>query len=349
MGIYKHEKSPYWWADVNVPGHPRLRFSTRTTDRIEAQKIHDRERAKLWNTPTQVERRTLLSTFVLEWCRKEGRTSSDIQSIRKFMAHYGDRCMTVVAQDRAGIDQALRGFIHTPGTYTRYRARIRAILQLAKDAGVITDVPKLLRWEGTVKKAPNYIKDEGSLMELLRHLAQHQRPMVLFAVYTGLRQANVLGLRWERVDMQRKLLWVDASEAKARKAIQIPLNTGAMFVLEQQLGQHPVYVFTYRGRPIKEIKTAFMRACVEAGLGTLTYKPNPTNKSGRSQHYEGLRWHDLRHTFASWHAMSGTPPQVLKVLGGWSSMRMLENYAHLSPSFVAEFADNITKSRCEMK
>ena len=82
---------------------------------------------------------------------------------------------------------------------------------------------------------------------------------------------------------------------------------------------------------------------VRAGLGEERIEPNKLNKSGQSRFYKGLRWHDLRHTFASWHAQSGTPPQVIKELGGWSSMQMLERYMQLAPSFVASFANNISK------
>jgi integrase len=60
-----------------------------------------------------------------------------------------------------------------------------------------------------------------------------------------------------------------------------------------------------------------------------------------TRRYQGLRWHDLRHTFGSWHAQNGTPPQVIKALGGWASMQMVERYMHLAPSFTASFANNI--------
>ena len=43
--------------------------------------------------------------------------------------------------------------------------------------------------------------------------------------------------------------------------------------------------------------------------------------------------------------MSGTPPQVLKELGGWASMQMVERCMHLAPSFTASFANNITKDK----
>lgn len=343
MGIYRKPKSPYWWADVSVAGRPRVRFSTGTTDRIEAQKVHDRERAKLWNTPTEIERSSLLSAWVIKWCSVEGRSLSDIQSMGKFMKHYQDRLIADVVRDTAALDKAMRSFIKTPSTYTRYRARIHAVLEMARKEGAIASVPALPEWRvGRNKKPVAYLKDKNALDDLIRHLPAHQKPMVLFATFTGMRQANVLNLRWDHVDLERRIAWVDAAETKAGRAITIPLNNAAVKVLEGQLGIHETYVFTYRGRTISEIKRGFIDACVAAGLGTLTVTPDPQNKDGVSRRYKGLRWHDLRHTFASWHAMRGTPPQVIQVLGGWASMKMLENYTHLAPSFVATHAENIT-------
>jgi hypothetical protein len=54
-----------------------------------------------------------------------------------------------------------------------------------------------------------------------------------------------------------------------------------------------------------------------------------------------LRWHDLRHTWASWHRMAGTPDSALQELGGWASADMLQRYAHLAPGHVAAWAGNI--------
>lgn len=65
----------------------------------------------------------------------------------------------------------------------------------------------------------------------------------------------------------------------------------------------------------------------------------PGAKIGREWSSE-VDWHTFRHTFASWHVMSGTPLEVLQKLGGWSDMRMLMKYAHLAPEFVARYANN---------
>ena len=143
----------------------------------------------------------------------------------------------------------------------------------------------------------------------------------------------MLGLTWSRVDLERKTVWVEANEMKADKAIAIPLSKEALDVLIAQEGQHPEFVFTFRGKPIKEVKTAFQAACIRADVGRVV--------DGR---YLGFTWHGFRHTWATWHIQNGTPVEVLQKLGGWSDLRMVMNYSHHSPGYLAGFADN-TRSK----
>jgi len=55
-----------------------------------------------------------------------------------------------------------------------------------------------------------------------------------------------------------------------------------------------------------------------------------------------FRWHDLRHTWASWHVQAGTPLHVLQELGGWESVEMVRRYAHLSTTHLAEYVDRMS-------
>jgi integrase len=55
---------------------------------------------------------------------------------------------------------------------------------------------------------------------------------------------------------------------------------------------------------------------------------------------DNFRYHDLRHTWASWHVQNGTPLHVLKELGGWSDLKMVLRYAHLSSENLIGYANN---------
>ena len=57
---------------------------------------------------------------------------------------------------------------------------------------------------------------------------------------------------------------------------------------------------------------------------------------------EDFRWHDLRHTWASWHVQAGTPLHVLQELGGWESVEMVRRYAHLSTDHLAEYVERMS-------
>ncbi len=108
--------------------------------------------------------------------------------------------------------------------------------------------------------------------------------------------------------------------------IGVPLNDDAIATIKAQIGKHNARIFTYKGVPIKKAgTTAWRKALVRAGI-------------------INFRWHDLRHTWASWHVQNGTPLHILKELGGWSSFDMVQRYAHLAPEHLAEYANNSSAS-----
>jgi integrase len=155
--------------------------------------------------------------------------------------------------------------------------------------------------------------------------------MARFALATGLRQANVTGLRWADVDLERRTAWAWPHETKNRKRYSIPLNADALAVLAECQGMHDERVFVYANHTHKKPKPAVP---IAQPTGPAWYKA--VERAG----LKGLRWHDLRHTWASWHVMAGTRLEVLQQLGGWSDFKMVLRYAHLSTSYVAAFAGN---------
>jgi len=65
------------------------------------------------------------------------------------------------------------------------------------------------------------------------------------------------------------------------------------------------------------------------------------NRACKAVGSEDFHWHDLRHTWASWHVQRGTPLLVLKELGGWETIEMVQKYAHLAPSHIAAHANTV--------
>lgn len=325
MSLYKQPGSEVWWASVSVPGHPRLRRSTGEVDRVKAQRVHDELKASLWKVDPALKGRTW-GKAVSKWLSVQDRSDSELLSLAKFARAYKDRPLSAVTPE--SIDEAL-SFCKTPGTYMRYRTMIAAILNLS-------DVKlNLVRRKNKKTKPREWITHE-QWEKLYAELPKHMRPMALFSVLTGLRQANVLGLEWSRVDMARKVVWVEAEDMKADEAISIPLSKEALAVLKTVQGQHPQFVFTFRGKPIKEIKTAFRAACLRAAA--------PAEDGGAvDDRLASFTWHGLRHTWATWHIQNGTPVEVLQKLGGWADMRMVMNYAHHTTGYLAGYADNTRK------
>ena len=62
---------------------------------------------------------------------------------------------------------------------------------------------------------------------------------------------------------------------------------------------------------------------------------------------DGLRFHDLRHNWASRHAESGTDLLAIKELGGWKTLEMVQRYTHPSLSYLSQQANNIVKEKNE--
>jgi integrase len=166
------------------------------------------------------------------------------------------------------------------------------------------------------------------LVEERTALANRLRGLLAeYGISTGLRAANVTGLRWSQVDLARKVAWVHPDQAKARRAIAVPLNAEALALIHKQLGKHATHVFSHRGKPITQVSTKAWYAALERA------------------DISDFRWHDLRHTWASWHVESGTPLFALQEMGGWESAEMVRRYAHLAADHLAPYAERLCTAR----
>ncbi len=325
MSLYKRNDSPHWWVKISHSGRT-IQRSTGTEDRSKAQEYHDRLKTSLWEQQRLgIKPRRTWKEAVVRWLAETSEKAThdgDIKKLRWLDPFLGALTLDEITLDVIDRVKSERLKMVGKSTVNRYLALVRAVLLRARDEWEWIDkVPKVKLFKEGPGRERSITVEQAE--KLLRELPVHQRNVVLFALATGLRQSNVLRLEWSHVNLETAHAWVDASQSKNRRSIAVPLNATALDVLRRQIGKHPIRVFTYAGKPLDRANThAWQKARKRAGI-------------------ENFRWHDLRHTWATWHRQSGTPTHELQRLGGWRTSVMVERYAHLAPDYLAKAANRI--------
>lgn len=320
------KRGEIWHITFTTPSGKRIRQSAGTKIKREAEELL----AKLKNQSFEHERLGIQSgrtwdEAALKWINlKKGTKSYDrnIEKLRYLQEFLKGLPLSKIDADLIEEIGLIKAEETSGSTANRYLAVIRAVMRLAADKWKwIAYAPVIDMFKECDGRIRWITRDEAD--KLMKELPSHQKAMASFALATGLRQSNVLGLEWSQVNLELKMAWIHPDQAKAKKAIGVPLNDDAIKVLESELGKNDQYVFTYKNKRIKAANTrAWGKALKRAGI-------------------EDFRWHDLRHTWASWHVQNGTPLHILKELGGWRTMVMVQRYAHLAPEHLVAYVNNV--------
>ncbi|MES2488503.1 MAG: site-specific integrase [Pseudomonadota bacterium] len=329
MSLYKRKDSSVWWVKLSHKGR-RLQESTGTSDKRKAQEFHDKRKSELWEQERLgVKPSHMWEEAVLRYLDESGHKASikdDKLHLRWLQKHLESSDLASINRDVVDrLTRIAKAERVSNATVNRRLAVLRAILRRAAFDWEWMDRCPKVRLLPEAKGRVRFLTPPEA-QRLLKELPEHLRAMAGFSLCTGLRQANVKGLKWSQVDMERGFAWVAAHEAKAGKGIAVPLNADALKVLRSVEGKHADYVFTYQGKPIRQVGTKAWRGALKRA------------------EIENFRWHDLRHTWASWHVQSGTPTYALQELGGWASTEMVRRYAHLSANHLANYAERFAQN-----
>ena len=326
--LYKRRRSDgtlgkVWWTRFTIGG-VEVKQSSKTDRKALAEEFERRLREELWREIELGEVRHTWEEATERWLKEKAHKRSLIRDHQAFAALdpylSGRALIEIDAEALQEIGEKL-GRSRAPATVNRIMACCRGVLNRTVAWTWLASAPKV-EAQHVDKAPPRWITKE-QFEVLWRELPDHARQIVRFAVAVGPRSGNVFGLRWRDVDFQVGVFRVAADEFKGKRSVGFPLSAEAVEVLRQQEGRHKEYVFTdQRGRaPIGSIKTCWRKATARAGV-------------------PGFRVHDLRHTWAAWHKLAGTPDQAIKELGGWSDVRMVDRYGHINPQDYAAYADN---------
>jgi len=320
-----------WWVDICVPNGDRIRRTTETANKALAQELHDRLKVELWRIGHLGQKpRHTWNEAVVRWLKEQSHkatASEDFTKLRWLDQFLGGKQLDTISRslvDRITDAKLAQGCSNA--TVNRTLEVLRAILRKCVNEWEWLDrAPQIRMLKEPIRRIRFLTHEEAQ--RLLDALPPHLSDMAAFTLATGLRAANVTGLQWTQVDLVRRLAWVHADQAKARKALPVPLNAEAVVLIRKWLGKHPTHVFSFRGKPIEQLSTKCWYAALErAGI-------------------DDFRWHDLRHTWASWHVQNGTPLYALQEMGGWASTEMVRRYAHLAADHLAPFAERLCALR----
>lgn len=325
MSLYKRDN--VWWINICHEGK-RIRKSTGTSNKTAAQRLHDQIKADLWKKNFLKEKPDYIwLDAVVRWLEESQHKKSlddDKAHLRWLDPFLRNMKMRDITRDI--IDKILSAKLNEgvkPSTVNRMLEIVRAILRKAEREWEWIDRAPSIRMLKEDNRRIRWITTEEA-EKLIHNLPSHLADMAAFSLATGLRMSNITGLEWKDLDLVKRHAWIHPDQAKARKAIPVPLNSDAVAIMRRQLGKHNQYVFVYKGNPISDCNTkAWKKALKRAGI-------------------ENFRWHDLRHTWASWHVQNGTSLQELQQLGGWASFEMVLRYAHLSSDHLKEASERIS-------
>ncbi len=213
-------------------------------------------------------------------------------------------------------EPARRGRPLTKRTVDVSLARLKKLFSLAVEWGLVDKSPaakvKLLRED---ERRTRYLTEEEEA-RLLAVAPPSLARVVRFALATGMRRGEILGLRWQDVDFRNAVAVIPAARAKGKRDRPVPLNAVALALVNELprcLDRSAPVFGNSKGNTNENLEREWRRTLALSGV-------------------EDFRFHDLRHTYASRLVMRGVDLAVLRELLGHRDFETTLRYAHLGPS-----------------
>lgn len=252
--------------------------------------------------------------------------------LERLRAIVGDTPLVSIAPQQIDFYKTARLQIVSPVSVNIELRTLRAAFNVALRWGLIERNPLAgIRLTVVPEQAPTFLSktDFQKLISIIRE--DWLRKLVMLAVLTGMRRGELVNLRWQDVDLVRKLIHIQSNptfRTKHGKLRTIPLSEVACHLLNGiRLCSTSDYVFTLNGRKLTEgwVSHKFKYWVYEAKLAN-----------------DKLHFHSLRHTFASWLVQEGVSLYEVQKLLGHSNISVTQVYSHLQPEFLHATVNRIT-------
>ena len=316
MAIY--QRGANWYVDFRFKGQ-RVRESIGPS-RKDAEKIISKKKTEIIENryldirkePAPVKFHAFAKDY-LKWAKANKKRSTyygDLIMLRHFDEDFKEKNIQDITLWDLEKWKVKRKEKVQPATINRELSLMKSLFSRGVEWGKIKESPakkaKYLKLKGDDKRVKFLMPDE--VQSLIENCSEKIKPVVIVALNTGLRRSELLNLTWERVDLGRGVLTLLDTKNNDRR--DVPINATVKNTLEA-MEREKVYVFDGINPHI--IKYGF-------------------NEARKKINRPDIRFHDLRHCFASALVMEGTDLNTVRELLGHRDLKMTLRYAHLAPS-----------------
>jgi integrase len=310
------KRGRYWHIEITHCGQT-VRRSLETEDDSQAARLYDKIKNELWErkhldkSPERYWEEAAL--LYVERCNKE-MLAGTRKTLDAYRLKWLNARLKGTSLNRITL-RFVKGLLQDSNSQRHYSAIVSAVLRVAEDEGWIVKPQVMIG--GPSKPRARWLTPDEARQLLSR--AGYLHDAVLFSLATGLRRANVMGLRWSWI--KDRAIIIPEEAFKQGRVHMAPLNKTAMACIKRQIGRHEELVFTDNGRSLENPKSWESKWNVAR------------------QGIKNFRWHDLRHTWASYLIQNDVPEAVVETLGGWQSGKMVRRYAHASVESLRPYAE----------
>jgi integrase len=298
-----------------------IRESTHTADRTQAENYAAKRFAQVVadaeyrTNPNKLKEFTIDEAFGMYWeeVGQDHANADDTFNKLSNLTKYFNSSMllsNLTIDDISAFVKAKKAEGRKVSTTNRYLAMLSAILNLCKKRRV--NVPDINVRE-FMKPEPfeniKYFDDWNVIDQIIANAADHFKPIILFAIYSGCRISNILNLKW--TDIHGNVFYINVKDKNYKGGRMVAKHLyPPMIELLKTLPHCNDYVFTYKGERILSVKKAWKRALERAGV------PHQT-------------LHTLRHTHATWFYQKTHDIKAVQKSLNHTSSKTTEKYAHL--------------------
>ncbi len=324
------QKGTHYRVKIRVKNYPAVtatfeklaeakRFATKTESEMRENRYQGHLPAHRYTFAQLVQRylqeilpfrRDPTQVLILKWWEKQ---------LGHYLLYQMDKALILEYRQKLLHEKNARGQTRSPATVNRYFARLQGLFNHAQreycwlEINPTHGIRRLPEAQGRTR-----FLSEREYQQVVEYCAQQARPAfrlaVIMSLVTGMRQGELLQLTWKNIDFKNRCLYLEQTKNNQKRTIPLV---------------EPIFSLLQMHAKVRSLQTVLVFPSPRNPLRPLNLE-SEWKKLRDTLQLEDFRWHDLRHTAASYLIMSGTDLRTVAEILGHQTLEMTKRYSHLS-------------------